>query len=151
MTPVPTDSATATPDPFDPEDTAAPTPDQTEETADPTPDVPVPTPEIIEIDIEEEPPLGTPEDLNDPAEPKEEITVFDPEELLELLDDVPLGIPVVDPEGNPEELEIEDETPEGLPQTGLAGTGFFVAIGMAMMSFGAALGIGGRKKKDKEK
>ena len=44
--------------------------------------------------------------------------------------------------------EIEDETPEGLPKTGVASTGLFVAIGMAMMSFGAALGLGGKKKKD---
>ncbi len=69
---------------------------------------------------------------------------------MDILDDIPLGIPEAEPEKDPEEIEIEDETPEGLPQTGVAGTGLFVAIGMAMMSFGAALGIGGRKKKDKE-
>ncbi len=105
----------------------------------------MPTPEMEVFELPpEETPLGTP----DPSKPDEEITVIDPEDLLEILDDVPLGIPVAQPEDDPEEIEIEDETPEGLPKTGVASTGLFVAIGMAMMSFGAALGLGGKKKKD---
>lgn len=115
----------------------------------PTPQEPVPTPPEEIIDIPDDGnPFGTPEI---PDDPEEEITVFDPEDLLELLEDIPLGIPAVEPDKDPEEIEIEDETPEGLPKTGVASTGLFVAIGMAMMSFGAALGIGGKKKKDKDK
>lgn len=143
LTPVPTDTVTSTP-----ETTLPPEPSD----GTPTPQEPVPTPpeEMIEIPDDENP-YGTPEDPYDPKDPEEELTVFDPEELLEILEDIPLGIPEAEPEKDPEELEIEDETPEGLPQTGVAGTGLFVAIGMAMMSFGAALGIGGRKKKEKDK
>ena len=157
-TPTPTPVVTSTPTPTLPlrevEPSLTPTPSDsvtpppgTAET--PTPQEPVPTPPEEFVDIpDDENPFGTPDQ---PSGPEEEITAYDPEELLELLEDIPLGIPVIEPEKDPEELEIEDETPEGLPQTGVASTGLFVAIGMAMMSFGAALGIGGRKKKDKEK
>ena len=140
LTPLPTDFVTSTPG-----TTLTQEPRPTDHSDTPTPDVPVPTPEMEVFELPpEETPLGTP----DPSKPDEEITVIDPEDLLEILDDVPLGIPVAQPEDDPEEIEIEDETPEGLPKTGVASTGLFVAIGMAMMSFGAALGLGGKKKKD---
>ncbi len=140
LTPLPTDFVTSTPG-----TTLTQEPRPTDHSDTPTPDVPVPTPEMEVFELPpEETPLGTP----DPSKPDEEITVTDPEDLLEILDDVPLGIPVAQPEDDPEEIEIEDETPEGLPKTGVASTGLFVAIGMAMMSFGAALGLGGKKKKD---
>ena len=140
LTPLPTDFVTSTPG-----TTLTQEPRPTDHSDTPTPDVPVPTPELEVFELPpEETPLGTP----DPSKPDEEITVIDPEDLLEILDDVPLGIPVAQPEDDPEEIEIEDETPEGLPKTGVASTGLFVAIGMAMMSFGAALGLGGKKKKD---
>lgn len=119
--------------------TAEPTPEPTAvPTAEPTPVLE----EIIEIVEESETPEGT------PAEPTEEPT---PEPTAEPTPEV---IEVVEepetPEGTPdEEIDIDlDETPQGLPKTGVVAAGVLYGIGSACILLGSVLTSKFKKKEE---